>query len=96
MKGFSKTFRCKIQMSSTETTWGERELYNDTESEGLLTIEYSVWNFVRWEYTAEEMDWNMCVYHAEFSWYRLYDLISQSETDEHASAKGQNFQDTGK
>lgn len=37
-----------------------------------------------------------CVYHVDFSWNRLYDLISQSRTNGNASAEDKNFEDTDK
>lgn len=77
-------------MSSTETTrGGERGLYNDTKFGKSLAIEYSGLklhdvvglsesNVGGNEHAVEEKVRNMRVYHVEFSWYRLYDLISQS------------------
>ena len=94
-------------MSSTETARGERELYKDTESEGsFVTIEYSGLklhdvvglsenNATGCKYPVEETKRDMRLYYVDFSWYRLYDLTSQSETNGHALAKNKKNQGNG-
>jgi hypothetical protein len=38
----------------------------------------------------------MRVYHVEFVWYRLYDMISQSGKNGHTLTGDESFQDTDK